>query len=173
LAIKLREETQELLFMGGALRQSEKEAYWKPVLNQAIEPQEPQKREHSAVITAERPKDIHEARADVCSHCGTEFVVRSPYCRMCGWRSESYEAREIATASKLDFHALRRRLNLSIAALVCFIAGLGSLTAAATVGFIYSANTLVDWQAIQIWRIEWLLAAAVALLCGILLNRKS
>jgi len=159
--------------MGGALRQSQKEAYWKPVLNHAVEHQEPEKREHSAVSTAERPKQIPEPRADVCSHCGTEFVVRSPYCRMCGWQSETYETQELSTASKLDFHALRRRLNLSTAALICFIAGLGSLIAAATVGFIYSANTLVDWQAIQIWRIEWLLAAAVALLCGILLNRKS
>jgi len=159
--------------MGGALRQNPKEAYWKPMLNHAVEHQEPEKREHSAVLTAERPKQNSESRGDVCSHCGTEFVVRSPYCRMCGWRSEIYETQEIASASKLDFHALRRRMNLTTAALICFIAGLGSLVAAATVGFIYSANTLVDWQAIQIWRIEWLLAAAVTLLCGILLNRKS
>lgn len=158
--------------MGGALRQNQKEAYWKPMLNHAVEQQEPEKRD-SAVITADRPKQNSESRSGVCSHCGTEFVVRSPYCRMCGWRSESYETQEIATASKLDFHALRRRMNLTTAALICFIAGLGSLIAAATVGFIYSANTLVDWQAIQIWRIEWLLAAAVTLLCGILLNRKS
>jgi hypothetical protein len=157
--------------MGGALRQNQKEAYWKPMLNQAVEHPEPEK-QHSAVITAERPKQNSESRGDVCSHCGTEFVVRSPYCRMCGWRSESYETLGIASTSKLDFHALRRRMNLSTAALICFIAGMGALIAAATVGFIYSANTLVDWQAIQIWRIEWLLAAAVTLLCGILLNRK-
>lgn len=81
--------------------------------------------------------------------------------------------RELTKASRLDFHALRRRLNLSTAALICFIAGVGAISAAACVGFIYSANTLIDWQAIQIWRIEWLLVAAVALLCGILLNRKN
>ena len=158
---------------GASLKQNQKEAYWKPMLSQSVEHPEPEKRDHSSVITAERPKQTTASRGDVCQHCGTEFVVRSPYCRMCGWRSETYEAQEITKASKLDFHALRRRLNLSTAALICFIAGLGSLSAAATVGFIYSANTLVDWQAIQIWRIEWLLAAAVALLCGILLNRKS
>jgi len=92
---------------------------------------------------------------------------------MCGWRSESYEMQELRKASRLDFHVLRRQLNLSTAALICFIAGLASIGAAACVGFIYSASTLVDWQAIQIWRIEWLLMAAVALLCGILLNRKN
>jgi len=92
---------------------------------------------------------------------------------MCGWRSESYEMQELRKASRLDFHALRRRLNLSTAGLICFIASLASIGAAASVGFIYSANTLIDWQAIQIWRIEWLLMAAVALLCGILLNRKN
>jgi len=43
--------------------------------------------------------------------------------------------------------------------------------AAISVGFIYSANTLVDWQAVQTWRIEWMLAAIVAFVAGILLKR--
>jgi hypothetical protein len=37
---------------------------------------------------------------------------------------------------------------------------------------IYKAQTMVDWQAIQTWRIEWLLGATAALLAGILLKRK-
>jgi hypothetical protein len=158
---------------GVPLRQGRKEGYWKPVLGHPVEHHEPEKREHSAVVTTDDPKETPASRGDVCQHCGTEFVVRSPFCRMCGWRSESYDMHERRKASPLDFHALRRRLNLSTAALICFIAGFGAISAAACVGFIYSANTLIDWQAIQIWRIEWLLAAAVSLLCGILLNRKS
>jgi hypothetical protein len=46
------------------------------------------------------------------------------------------------------------------------------MASAALAGFLYKAETLVDWQAIQVWRIEWLLGAAAALLAGILLKKK-
>jgi hypothetical protein len=45
------------------------------------------------------------------------------------------------------------------------------VVAAVMTGLVYSANTLVDWQAVQTWRIEWLLAAAVAFIAGILLKK--
>jgi hypothetical protein len=38
-------------------------------------------------------------------------------------------------------------------------------------GVIYKTGTLADWQAMQIWRIEWLLGASAALLAAILLKR--
>jgi hypothetical protein len=38
---------------------------------------------------------------------------------------------------------------------------------------VYKEDTLVDWQAVQAWRIEWLLAAMAALLAGILLKKKN
>jgi len=57
-----------------------------------------------------------------------------------------------------------------MAALVAFFAGLGCLLAAITVGFIYSVQSLADFQAIQLWRLEWLLAALVAFVAGILLK---
>jgi len=38
-------------------------------------------------------------------------------------------------------------------------------------GIIYTAATVLDWQAVQIWRVEWLLAAIGAFLVGILLKR--
>ena len=37
-------------------------------------------------------------------------------------------------------------------------------------GLVYTAATVLDWQAVQIWRIEWLLAAIAAFLAGILLR---
>jgi hypothetical protein len=40
-------------------------------------------------------------------------------------------------------------------------------------GVVYREDTLVDWQAVQTWRIEWLLGAVVALLAGILLRDKN
>jgi hypothetical protein len=56
--------------------------------------------------------------------------------------------------------------------MVCLVAGLICLGAAIATGFIYTASTLVDWQAIQIWRGEWMIAAGVAFICGILLNSR-
>src|SRR5262245_60398907 len=120
---------------GVPLRQGRKEGYWKPVLGHSMEQNEPEKQEHSAVVTADEPKETPASRRYVCERCGTEFVFRSPFCRMCGWPSESYEMHELRKASRLDFHALRRRLNLSTAALICFIASLGAISAAACVGF--------------------------------------
>jgi cytosine/uracil/thiamine/allantoin permease len=50
-----------------------------------------------------------------------------------------------------------------IAGVVCALAAVGT-------GLIYTATTVLDWQAVQIWRVEWLLAAIVAFLAGILLK---
>jgi hypothetical protein len=44
--------------------------------------------------------------------------------------------------------------------------------AAVITGFLYTATTVLDWQAVQIWRIEWLLAA-LAIFAGGLLLKKS
>ena len=38
-------------------------------------------------------------------------------------------------------------------------------------GAIYSVQTLADFQAIQSWRMQWLLAALVAFVAGILLKQ--
>jgi hypothetical protein len=65
-----------------------------------------------------------------------------------------------------------RRHGPSIACLSFFVIGLACMIAAALTGVVYRAQTLVEWQAVQIWRIEWLLGAAAALLAGILLKRK-
>jgi len=35
----------------------------------------------------------------------------------------------------------------------------------------FTAATVLDWQAVQLWRIEWLLGAAVAFVAGILLKK--
>jgi len=38
-------------------------------------------------------------------------------------------------------------------------------------GVIYRADTMLEWQAVQTWRIEWMLASAVALLAALLLKK--
>jgi hypothetical protein len=71
----------------------------------------------------------------------------------------------------LEFQTVKDWLGLSLASLIAFFAGLGCILAAIAVGLIYSVQSLADFQAIQLWRLEWLLAALVAFVAGILLKR--
>jgi hypothetical protein len=155
------------------LRSAPREGYWKPILEDEPSLAYTQADESmSATLIVEGPSGKPaEPRADVCQHCGTEFVVQSQFCRMCGRRAESSITNDRQSATRLDFNVLRRKLGLTVAGLVCFLAGILCLGAAASVSFIFNANNLVDWQAVQIWRIEWLLAAMASFLAGILLNR--
>jgi hypothetical protein len=73
----------------------------------------------------------------------------------------------------LEFHVIQQRLALSTASLIAFLAGIGCLAGAIGVGLVFSANTVLDWQAVQLWRIEWLLGAAACFLAGILLKKPS
>ena len=66
---------------------------------------------------------------------------------------------------------VREGLGLSIGSLIAFIAGIACIAAAVATGFVYTAATVLDWQAVQIWRVEWLLAAVAALVAGILLKK--
>lgn len=115
---------------------------------------------------------------EICKHCSSEFVVGAGFCHVCGaQRSEpvltqpSSWARFAELARYLEFHRIKERIGLSTAALVAFLAGIACALAAVLVGFIFSANTVLDWQAVQLWRIQWLLGAASAFLAGILLRR--
>ena len=72
-----------------------------------------------------------------------------------------------------DFGRIRHAIGLPIASLVCFGLGVACVVAAVVTGLIYTATTVLDWQAVQVWRIEWLLAAMVALVAGILLKNSS
>ncbi len=74
-------------------------------------------------------------------------------------------------ARQLEFQRIKDRVGLPTPALVAFLAGFACLLAAVLVGFIFSANTVLDWQAVQVWRIQWLLGSATAFLAGILLKR--
>jgi hypothetical protein len=115
---------------------------------------------------------------EVCDRCETEFMVGARFCHDCGAarqpRTTQSAGRLWSQALKilrvLEFQNIREWLGLSMASLVAFFAGLGCLLAAITVGLIYSVQNLADFQAIQSWRIQWLLAALVAFVAGILLK---
>jgi hypothetical protein len=71
----------------------------------------------------------------------------------------------------LHFHEIKRWVGLPTAALIAFIVGLGCLAGAIGLSLFYRASNLAEFQAIQMWRIEWLLAATAAFVAGILLKK--
>jgi hypothetical protein len=73
----------------------------------------------------------------------------------------------------LHFHEIKRSVGLPTAALVAFIIGMGCVAGAIGVSFFYNASNLAEFQAIQMWRIEWLLAATASFVAGILLKKPS
>lgn len=72
----------------------------------------------------------------------------------------------------LHFHEIKNRSGLSTGSLIAFVVGLACVAGALMVGLL-TAKTLVDWQAIQFYRAEWLLAATASFVAGILLKKQS
>lgn len=72
----------------------------------------------------------------------------------------------------LHFHEIKKWIGLPTASLIAFVVGMSCVTGALLVGLL-TAKTFVDWQAIQFYRAEWLLAATAAFVAGILLKRSS
>jgi hypothetical protein len=72
----------------------------------------------------------------------------------------------------LHFHEIKKWVGLSTASLIAFIVGIACVAGALLVGLL-NAKTFVDWQAIQFYRAEWLLAATASFVAGILLKKNS
>jgi hypothetical protein len=87
----------------------------------------------------------------------------------CYWRKTSFPD----WLQYLHFHEIKRRVGLPTASLIAFMIGLGCVAGAIGVSLFYSASTLAEFQAIQMWRIEWLLAATASFVAGILLKNPS
>jgi len=114
----------------------------------------------------------HPERLEACRHCGTEFIVGSRYCHSCGAARPGLNSARIGIATILAFFlGLGDQLGLSTGAFISFVVGVVCVLGAVAVGVIFSARTVLDWQAVQLWRIEWLLGAVSAFLAGCLLKR--
>ena len=112
---------------------------------------------------------------ETCRRCGTEFIVGSRFCHACGvTRPEQYAASRILELPGLvELSFLGERLGLNVASLIAFIAGTVCIIGALAMGVVFSARTVLDWQAIQIWRVEWLLGAIAAFGAARLLKKSS
>src|SRR5262249_18264564 len=130
-----------------------------------------------------RPPQVHEASPtlpEACKRCGTEFMVGAAFCHICGMgrhRSSANEAgtwtRHLGILKSLEFTTVRNWFGLSLPALWAFLLGSACLIVALAQGF-RSVQEFPDFEAVQLWRIQWLMAACAAFLAGILLkNRKS
>src|SRR5260370_15066617 len=103
--------------------------------------------------------------------CGTEFIVSSLYCHACGASRPDVgvtTARTLEIPGLAELASLAERLRLTTPAVIAFLVGVLCVVGALAVSVFFSARTVIDWQAIQLWRIEWLLAAVGAFAAGCL-----
>ncbi len=122
------------------------------------------------------PMPVSEAAANpersATCRCGTEFIVSSEYCHACGASRPGLNAvRTLEIPGLAELSALGERLGLTAPALIAFLAGILCVVGALAVSVFFSVRTVLDWQAIQLWRIEWLLAAVAAFAAGCLLKK--
>lgn len=114
------------------------------------------------------------AAETLCSNCGSEYSMGARFCHVCG--NEREPEMRISTHSRiseiLNFDQICERVGLNATALVLAVIGAICVLGALFVGMIYTANTVLDWQAVQIWRIQWMLGALVAFAAAILFNNK-
>jgi len=114
------------------------------------------------------------AAETLCTNCGSEYAVGARFCHVCG--NEREPDMKLSKQSRfsdwIDFEQICSRLGLSAVSLVFTFFGFACVLGAICVGLVYTANTVLDWQAVQVWRIQWMLAALVAFAAAILLNKK-
>jgi len=122
----------------------------------------------------------HAEMVEACERCGSEFIVGSRFCHTCGANRPGVtqnsgawllNALKVVTVGAKSFAGLGERLGLPAASFLAFLAGTACILGALGVGVIFSARTVLDWQAVQMWRIEWLLAAIAMFSAGCLLKR--
>lgn len=140
---------------------------------------------HNAQHEYWRPPAAQQSAAtpvmvEACDRCGMEFMVGARFCHLCGAsrQAQANPAHERSWTRHLQFQNIMQGLgnatqglSLATASLFAFGVGMLCLLAVIAVGVIYSVQNLADFQAIQLYRIQWLLAAVAAFVAGILLKK--
>jgi hypothetical protein len=109
--------------------------------------------------------------AACCANCGTEFAIGARFCYVCGALREPPAEQTSRWSEWLEIDRIREKLGLNLASFLLFIAACTCALGAILSGIVYRATTSLEWQAVQTWRIEWMLASVVALLAGLLLKK--
>jgi hypothetical protein len=113
------------------------------------------------------------AKADAAAIAGLwEQGVARVYSLAAGLSSGWSKIKVPSWMRYLHFHEIQSWVGLSTGSLIAFVIGVGCVVGAVLVGLL-TAKTYVDWQAIQFYRAEWLLAATAAFVAGILLKKPS
>lgn len=112
-----------------------------------------------------------EGARDVCESCGTDYPLGARFCYVCGSDRSRVATAHRSFSQYLDFALIRSALGLTTLSLISFIVGLCCAVIALLANFLWTASTLLDWQAVQLYRIEFLLAAIAAFVLAILLKR--
>jgi hypothetical protein len=114
-----------------------------------------------------------QAQEAFCASCGTPYAPGARFCHLCGRGCEDdLHAAKSPIMDWFDLEVIRTQSGLSTVSLVFVLAAAIFLLATMMTGLIYSTSTLAEWQAVQTWRIEWLLATGVALLAAMLFKSK-
>lgn len=111
----------------------------------------------------------HPGLVEACDRCGTEFIVGARFCHSCG-ATRPDAAHVHSGIGIFPLNRLSSILALPTAAVIAFLVGIVCVLGAISIGFIFNAKTIVDWQAVQLWRIEWLLGAVASFVAGCLLK---
>ena len=137
--------------MSDLVRDAQQE-FWRPPLMQAQAP----------------------ANADSCRRCGTEFMVGAAFCHICGTNRHRVVLLQNVSWTEyfsglrhLEFSKIQQWFGLPIPALCAFLLGGAFLVLALCVGLVNA-----EFEAIQLWRIQWLIASCAAFLAGILLKNR-
>ncbi len=112
------------------------------------------------------------ANEKYCAICGTPYAIAAHFCHSCGVSREDALQKRNPLKDWLDWDAARARLGLSTTSLVCVLAAAIFAVASVMTGLVYNTSTIAEWQAVQTWRIEWLLATVAALLAAMLFKHK-
>jgi hypothetical protein len=75
--------------------------------------------------------------------------------------------------SRFEINNLQIFFGLTLLPLVALFLGLACAAAAVLAGIFSNPQTVLDWQVVQSWRMEWLLASLASFAAGILLKRPS
>lgn len=139
-----------------------------------LEPQTAEQEQQYWRPALERRGPIVNPETELCPGCGTEFIIGSRFCYVCGADRDLpgvARGKRMDFKRYLDFGKLQQRLELGPASLVAFLVGCACLLAAALTGLMYTASTMIEWEAVQAWRMQWLLTAIAAFVAGMLLKK--